>query len=152
MKQQGYDNVMGGQIEVDEINSFVDEMTRVNQHNGRLWELQSFTYYFYSFCQMFSCPSVSLHSWVRRSLFFHMRTTQEFPRMVFWNLMMLICADVWVCFTAFKWIVLEFDSMQQISNGLRIITRNPSMQDFFLQAFIESTSEWTSSPFTKNFA
>lgn len=47
MKQQGYDYVMGGQIEVDEINSFVDGMTRVNQHNGRLWELQSFTYFFF---------------------------------------------------------------------------------------------------------
>ena len=32
---------------------------------------------------------------------------------------------------------LAFDSMRQISDGLRIITRNPSIHDFYPRAFIE---------------
>ena len=34
-------------------------------------------------------------------------------------------------------IVLVFDSMRQISDGLRIITRNPSMHNLYPWAFIE---------------
>ena len=37
-----------------------------------------------------------------------------------------------------KWpIVLVFDSMRKISDGLRVITKKPSMHDFYPWAFIE---------------
>ena len=32
---------------------------------------------------------------------------------------------------------LAFDSMRQITDGLRIISRNPSIHDFYPRAFIE---------------
>ena len=67
-----------------------------------------------------------------------MRTINEFPRQ-FFRTWCWFCVDVRVFSTAVEWMVLEFDW-------------NPIMGDIYTRAFIESTSEWTSGPFTKNFA
>ena len=100
--------------------------------------LRTTVFYFLDSSSLFLCPSVSLHSQLRQSLLLLMCTIHKFPRQ-FFRAWCWFCVDVSVFSINFEWIVHEFDW-------------NPTMQDFYTWAFIESTSKWTSSPFTENFA
>ena len=98
--------------------------------------LTTTVFYFLDSFPLFWCPSVSLHSQLRQSLFLVMRTIHEFPRQ-FFRTWCWFRVDVRVFSTAVEWMVLHW---------------NPTRHDFYTWAFIESTSEWTSSPFNKNFS
>ena len=119
----GYDKttglyLMGGCIEigyeVSELNYWCHDMDKPTKRQT----LRTMVFYFLDSFSLFSCPSVSLHSWLRLSVFLLMRTIHEFPRQ-FFQTRCWFCVDVRAFSIAIEWIVLEFDSIWKISQDLR---------------------------------
>ena len=120
----------------------MDKATKQETENYDLW----FSWFFSFFV------SFSFFTFMAKAVSFlsHVHFTQISKvvfaslKLILWRHQSVLCCS-WMT-------VLEFDSTRQISSGLRIITSNPSMHDFYPQAFKESTSKGTSNPYTNNFA
>ena len=118
----------------------------------RVLALRIAVFYFLDYSSLFSCPSVSLHSWLRQFLFFLMRTTHEFPRQFFGTWSVLILCRRQSVFHRRSLICPRISIDTKNQQWFEEITRNPTVPCMTLTwAIIESIFEWTSSPLTKNF-
>jgi len=136
MRQRGYILILIG-YEVGELNW----RHEINQQNDRLWGLRS---YFLDSFSLFSFPFSTLT--VKAVPLPSNSRYKNLQGSSFEHDVDLHDVDVRVFSIAFEWIVLEFGSFREISDGLK---KSPGILP--CMTFIESTSQWTSSPF-KRFA